>query len=314
MTAQSILGEPLAEDVRASARRDAARVLDARGRAPRLAIVAASSDAARIYARRLVEDAQRTGVDAAVHELPSSASTDAAVALVEGLARDPAVDGILLQTPLPEGVDAARLAEAIPAGKDVDGATRASAGAVAQGLRQAFYPATAAACLDLVRSVKPEIAGLRALVIGRSLVVGRPVALGLLARDATVTIAHSKSCGTESLAREADLIVAAAGKPCLVEPSWIRPGAVVIDVGIHRVTDPGAARRWLGHDPQRWEAFERKGSAVVGDCHPRVAEVAGALTPVPGGVGPLTSAVLLRHVVRAAQAGLDTNPQPGRRT
>jgi methylenetetrahydrofolate dehydrogenase (NADP+)/methenyltetrahydrofolate cyclohydrolase len=272
-----------------------------KGRAPRLAIVASAAESARIYARKLVKDAESAGIEAELHELGEDASTAAAVEIVRRAASSPLVDGILLQTPLPAGVDAEALAAEIPAVKDVDGASRASAGAAAQGSRQAFYPATAAACLELIARVKPDVSGLRALVLGRSAVVGRPVALGLVNRNATVTIAHSKTRNAASLARESDVLVAAGGTLALVEASWIKPGAVVIDVGIHRVVDPAAARELIGGDAVRWGEFERKGSAIVGDCHPGVAAVAGALTPVPGGVGPVTSAILLTHVVRAAR-------------
>jgi methylenetetrahydrofolate dehydrogenase (NADP+)/methenyltetrahydrofolate cyclohydrolase len=301
MTAQRILGEPIAAELRQAAKDGASRCLAEKGLAPRLAIVASAAESARIYARKLVKDAEAAGIESELHELAEDASTPAALEIVRRAASSPLVDGILLQTPLPAGVDAEALAAEIPAVKDVDGASRASAGAAAQGSRQAFYPATAAACLELIARVKPEVAGLRALVLGRSAVVGRPVALGLVNRNATVTIAHSKTRDAAALARESDVLVAAVGKLALVEASWIKPGAVVIDVGIHRVVDPAAARALLGGDAVRWGEFERKGSAIVGDCHPGVAAVAGALTPVPGGVGPVTSAILLTHVVRAAR-------------
>jgi methylenetetrahydrofolate dehydrogenase (NADP+) / methenyltetrahydrofolate cyclohydrolase len=300
MAANSILGAPIAAALAQETAAAAARIRERRGRAPALAVVASAGESAQIYAGKLVKDAAALGIDARIVALAAGASTGEALATVESLTRDAAIDGILLQTPLPKDVDAEALAGAIPPGKDVDGASVASAGAVALGRKGGFAPATAAAVLEIVRRSGVAVEGARALVIGRSAVVGRPAALGLLGMNATVTIAHSKTRGLAALAREAEILVAAVGKAALVLPDWVRPGSLVIDVGIHRITDAKQARDLLGHDPARLAAFESKGSAIVGDCHPRVAEASGAFTPVPGGVGPLTSAILLRHVVDAA--------------
>ncbi|HKE01284.1 MAG TPA: bifunctional 5,10-methylenetetrahydrofolate dehydrogenase/5,10-methenyltetrahydrofolate cyclohydrolase [Planctomycetota bacterium] len=296
MTARRLLGEPIAAKLR-----DEVKELASRGPRPRLLVVASAEESARIYARRIVKDAESTGIEAVVAELGAAATTEDAVARVESAARDRSVHAILLQTPLPAGIDAPCVASAIPAHKDVDGASPASAGAVALGRSGAFFPATAAAVLEILERSGAPVAGARALVIGRSAVVGRPAALGLVARDATVTIAHSKTRDLAALAREAEVLVVAVGKPALVEASWVRPGATVIDVGVHRV-DEAAARRLYADDPERLAAIEQKRSALVGDCHPGVERVAGAFTPVPGGVGPVTTAILLRHVARAARA------------
>jgi methylenetetrahydrofolate dehydrogenase (NADP+)/methenyltetrahydrofolate cyclohydrolase len=300
--ARTILGEPIAAEVRGAAAAEAARILGIRGRRPTLALVAAADEAARIYATRIAKDAANCGIDARVSELGAGADTREALALVRRLAADSETDAILLQTPLPKNVDGEAAAAEIPVAKDVDGASLASMGAAGLGRKVGFYPATAAAVLEIARRSGVKIEGARAVVIGRSAVVGRPAALGLLAMNATVTIAHSRTRDLAALAREAEILVAAVGKPALVAPDWVRPGSLVIDVGIHRITDAAQARALLGHDPERWRAFEAKGSAIVGDCHPRVTEAAGAWTPVPGGVGPLTSAILMKHVVDAAAA------------
>lgn len=300
--ARILFGEPLAAELRAETAAAAARIGSARGWAPALAIVASADESARIYANRIAKDAGAIGIEARVLTLPADARTVEAREIVRGAARDGGIDAILLQTPLPKEVDAEALAAEIPAAKDVDGATLVSAGAAALGRAGGFFPATAAAVIEIARRSGVPIEGARALVIGRSAVVGRPAALGLLAMHATVTIAHSKTRDLPALAREADVLVACVGKAALVEPGWVKPGCLVIDVGIHRITVRAEAERLLGHDAARLAAFESKGSAIVGDCHPRVAERAGAFTPVPGGVGPVTSAILLRHVARAAGA------------
>jgi methylenetetrahydrofolate dehydrogenase (NADP+)/methenyltetrahydrofolate cyclohydrolase len=302
VAARKILGEPIAAELKGEASAAAARILGNRGRAPALAVVASADESARIYAARLAKDAANCGIEARVSELGPGADTNAALALIRRLAADPAIDAILLQTPLPKNVDGDAAAAAIPIEKDVDGASLASIGAASLGRKVGFYPATAAAVLEIARRSGARIEGARAVVIGRSAVVGRPAALGLLAMNATVTIAHSKTRDLAALAREADILVAAVGKAALVAPDWVRPGSLVIDVGIHRIADAAAAKALLGHDAARWQAFETKGSAIVGDCHPRVEETAGAWTPVPGGVGPVTSAILLKHVVDAAAA------------
>jgi methylenetetrahydrofolate dehydrogenase (NADP+)/methenyltetrahydrofolate cyclohydrolase len=212
---------------------------------------------------------------------PASTTADIAATLVR-LSADPAVHGVILQTPLPEGAALADLAPGIAAGKDVDGANPESLGRLAAGL-PAYAPATAEAVLSLLDHAHIELRGRHAVVVGRSAVVGKPVAHLLLHRDATVTICHSRTADLARHSRDADVLVVAAGRPGMITGAQVRPGAVVIDVGTNPTADGG----------------------LVGDVEPvSTAEVAGALTPVPGGVGPVTSALLLQHTVRAAQRQL----------
>jgi methylenetetrahydrofolate dehydrogenase (NADP+)/methenyltetrahydrofolate cyclohydrolase len=233
---------------------------------------------------------------------PASATLDDLLGLIRLLNGDPAVDGILVQSPLPPALGKAgaqRVFEAIDPAKDVDGFHPINAGLLAQG-RPAFVPCTPAGIIELLDRSGIGIAGTRAVVLGRSDIVGRPMAALLLARDATVTVCHSKTPDLAAVAATADILVAAIGRPAFVTRDFVKPGATVVDVGITRMTDPALARSLFGGTP-RMETFEKQGSLVVGDVHPEVAQVAGALTPVPGGVGPLTIAMLLVNTVKAAE-------------
>lgn len=301
MSAVKLLGEPIAAAVKEAVAARAAALRGRRGMAPTLGLVASADESAQIYAKKIQKDAAALGIEVALSTLASAATTADAVALVSALARRSDIHGILLQTPLPSGVDAAAVAEAIPASKDVDGASTASAGFAALGRVGGYFPATAASVLELVKASGVSVAGARALVLGRSAVVGRPAAFGLLSMDATVTVAHSRTRELADRVREAEILVVAIGKPAFVQEAWVRAGALVIDVGMHRISDAARAKELYHFDAARLAAIEAKGSALVGDCHPAVERVAGRFTPVPGGVGPLTSALLLRHVVDAAE-------------
>ena len=223
-----------------------------------------------------------TGIRSIEHRLPADAGEAVLLALVARLNTDPAVDGILVQLPLPPQCDTTRVIEAIDPGKDVDGFHPVNAGRLALGL-PGFVPCTPAGCLRLLMAERGSLEGLDALVIGRSTIVGRPMAALLTAQSATVTLAHSKSRDLPALARRADLLVAAVGRPGLVRGDWVKPGATVIDVGINRLAGPDGTSRLVGD-----VAFDE------------VAPVAGAITPVPGGVGPMTIACLLANTLRAA--------------
>lgn len=252
--------------------------LAAVGVSPTLAVVLPTADgAARSYVRVIERGAQKVGVRCVVYELSGNAPelTDT----VDRLAADPTVHGMMVQTPLPGGLTAADVGERIPLGKDVDGMNPLSLGRLALGL-PSFAPATAAAVLEILGRAEVPLAGARACVIGRSSVVGKPASLLLLAEDATVTVCHSRTKDLVSVAHEADIVVAAVGRPKMIGAGYVRPGATVIDVGTN-VTDAG----------------------LVGDVDAEaVAPVAGAITPVPGGVGPVTTMLLLRNTVRAAGA------------
>jgi methylenetetrahydrofolate dehydrogenase (NADP+)/methenyltetrahydrofolate cyclohydrolase len=276
VTAASLTGRELATTIRAAAAARAAELTVA-GRQPRLAVVTATDDeASAAYTRSIANAAGKEGIACDLLRTTTAAGVSATLAQ---LADDPEVHGVMLQTPLPEGALLADLARAIPAGKDVDGASPESLGRVTAGL-PAFAPATAEAVLALLDYYQVELHGRHAVVVGRSVVVGKPVAHLLLDRHATVTIGHSRTADLAAITRQADVLVVAAGRAGLIGPEHVSPGATVIDVGTN-VTDAGQ---------------------LAGDVDPAVAGVAAALSPVPGGVGPVTTALLLRHVVEAAAA------------
>ncbi|MDQ3069762.1 MAG: bifunctional 5,10-methylenetetrahydrofolate dehydrogenase/5,10-methenyltetrahydrofolate cyclohydrolase, partial [Acidobacteriota bacterium] len=277
------------------------------GRAPRLALVLVGDDpASGIYVRSKEKSAAESGIAVGVHRLPASTSLDDLLSLVDTLNRDDGVDGILVQDPLPAamGKGASTLVfDAIAAAKDVDGFHPENAGRLSQG-RVTLAPCTPSGVIELLRRAGITIAGAEAVVIGRSDIVGKPMAMLLLAGDATVTICHSRTKDLAAHAKRADILVAAVGRAAFVTPEMVKPGATVIDVGINRVTDRARMVEWFGADAPRIASFDQKGSAVVGDVHPRVADVAGAMTPVPGGVGPLTIAMLLKNTLSAAKQRL----------
>jgi len=276
VTAASLTGRELATTIRAAAAARAVELTVA-GRQPRLAVVTATDDeASAAYTRSIANAAGKEGIACDLLRTTTAAGVSATLAQ---LADDPEVHGVMLQTPLPEGALLADLARAIPAGKDVDGASPESLGRLTAGL-PAFAPATAEAVLALLDYYHVELHGRHAVVVGRSVVVGKPVAHLLLDRHATVTISHSRTADLAVITRQADVLVVAAGRASLIGPEHVSPGATVIDVGTN-VTDAGR---------------------LAGDVDPAVAGVAAALSPVPGGVGPVTTALLLRHVVEAAAA------------
>ena len=272
-----------------------------------LGIVLVGEDpASEIYVRNKVKAGGESGLGVELLRLPATAGLDELLALVARLNASPDHDGILVQAPLPAamGRDAPqRVFDAIDPAKDVDGFNPANVGLLVQG-RAHLAPCTPSGVIELLDHFGVPIAGTRAVVLGRSEIVGKPMALLLLRRDATVTICHSKTPGIAAVARQADILVAAIGRAGFVTPDFVKPGATVIDVGINRVASRDAAIDVLGAASPRLADFDRRGSVVVGDVRADVAGVAGALTPVPGGVGPLTIAMLLRNTVTAAQARL----------
>jgi len=273
---RELSGRDLAKEVRAAVAARAAELTNA-GRQPRLAVVTANDDGgSAAYVRSISAAAAREGIACDVARTTTAAGI---TATLTSLADDPEVHGIILQTPLPEGASLAALATLIPAQKDVDGASPESIGRLVAGL-PAFAPATAEAVLTLLDHYGVELRGRHAVVVGRSVVIGKPAAHLLLDRHATVTICHSRTADLADITRQADVLVAAAGRAGLIGPWHVSPGTTVIDVGTNATREGGLA----------------------GDVDPTVAGVAGALTPVPGGVGPVTTALLLRHVVEAAAA------------
>ena len=283
--ATTIDGKALAEERRIVLTERVAALQSAHGRAPSLTVVLVGDDpASHVYVRNKHLACEKTGITSEIVRLSAETSSARLEAVVRGINDDPAVDGILVQLPVPDAIDPAQVRSWIAPEKDVDGLHPENVGLLASGTPR-FIPCTPLGCLRMLERYEIPTAGRRAVVLGRSLIVGRPMAalLSMKGIDATVTVAHSRSRDLEEICREAEILVAAAGQPQLVTRDWIRPGATVIDVGIHRVED----------------ATHPKGARLVGDVHPDVARVAAYLSPVPGGVGPMTIAMLLENTTDA---------------
>jgi methylenetetrahydrofolate dehydrogenase (NADP+)/methenyltetrahydrofolate cyclohydrolase len=304
MPARVLSGIPVADALRTQLRPRVAGFTSRYGRAPSLSIILAGEDpASHVYVRNKERAGIGTGLQVIVHRLTADTSAASILALVRRLNEDPACDGILVQAPLPSSIDKAaaqRVFDAIDPAKDVDGFHPYNVGLLVQG-RPRLAPCTPSGIIALLQREQIPIAGARAVVIGRSEIVGKPMALLLLERDATVTVCHSKTRNLEAIASEADLLVAAIGRAAFVTPDFVKPGATVIDVGINRLENRERAAELFGPDGPRLAEFDRKGSLLVGDVHPAVSAVAGALTPVPGGVGPLTIAMVLKNTLTAAE-------------
>jgi methylenetetrahydrofolate dehydrogenase (NADP+)/methenyltetrahydrofolate cyclohydrolase len=273
--------------------------LSARGRRPGLGVVLVGDDpASAVYVRSKTRACADLGMQGETCRLPASASTQDVVRAVDALNRRPDIHGILVQLPLPPQVDATRVLDLVRPDKDVDGFHPENVGRLAQK-RPRFVPCTPAGIMELLSREAIPVAGRRAVVVGRSDIVGRPMATLLTHADATVTVCHSRTPDLAAACREADVLVVAIGRAGLLRAEHVKPGAVVIDVGMNRVDDPVQARELVA--PERLPELEKKGYVLVGDVHfPSVAPLASAITPVPGGVGPLTIALLLKSTVRAA--------------
>jgi methylenetetrahydrofolate dehydrogenase (NADP+)/methenyltetrahydrofolate cyclohydrolase len=307
VSARILDGRAIAAQIRESVLPDVHAFTERAGRPPGLGIVLVGEDpSSEIYVRNKVRTGTESGLWVDLQRLPAAATLEELMALVARLNASDLHDGILVQAPLPAAMGrgaAQRVFDAIDPAKDVDGFHPSNVGRLVQG-RAHLMPCTPSGIIELlVRSGIP-IAGAHAVVIGRSEIVGKPMAMLLLQRDATVTICHSKTADLESVAATADILVAAIGRPGFVTRGFVKPGATVIDVGTTAVGDAALARRLFEPGSPRLADLDRRGSIVVGDVHPGVAEVAGALTPVPGGVGPLTIAMLLKNTVAAAGSRL----------
>ncbi len=278
------------------------RELAARGVSPRLEVILVGDDpASRVYVGSKGKACEQVGIRSGTHHLDAGVGADALAALIAALNADPDVDGILLQMPLPKPLDGRAFLDLIDPGKDVDGFHPTNVGLLHQG-RPAFVPCTPAGIIELLDRSGVALAGRRAVVLGRSEIVGKPMAALLLARHATVTVCHSRTADLAAVCREGDVLVAAAGKPALVTAAHVKPGAVVVDVGVNRVEDAALVARLYPGDAERQGQLARRGYTLVGDVDfTAVGEVAGAITPVPGGVGPLTIAGLLQNTVTAAR-------------
>ncbi|MEX2271036.1 MAG: bifunctional 5,10-methylenetetrahydrofolate dehydrogenase/5,10-methenyltetrahydrofolate cyclohydrolase [Vicinamibacterales bacterium] len=302
--ARRLDGVAVAAAIRAELKPAVAAFAAAAGRPPGLALVLAGDDpASAIYVRSKEKSAAESGIAVDVHRLPASMTLEELLALVGRLNGDDRIDGILVQDPLPAAMGkgaSKKVFDALSPAKDVDGFHPENAGRLSQG-RVTLAPCTPSGVIELLRRSDIRMAGADAVVVGRSDIVGKPMALLLLAEHATVTVCHSRTKDLASHTRRADILVAAVGRAGFITRDMVKPGAAVIDVGINRVTDRALMEGWFGVASQRLASFDQKGSGVVGDVDPRVAEVAGALSPVPGGVGPLTIAMLLKNTLRAAE-------------
>ena len=304
MTARILDGKAVAQQIRNELAARIEAVKARLGRPPALKLVLVGDDpASQVYVRSKLKTAEDEGMAVTLEHLPASATLKETLAVVQRCNADPNVDGILVQSPLPKamGPNAEReVFDTIDPEKDVDGFSPLSAGRLVQN-RDGFAPCTPAGVIELLVRENISMEGQHAVVIGRSDIVGKPMAMLLLHRNATVTICHSKTRDLPSVAREADILVAAIGRPAFVTPAFVKPGAVVIDVGINSITKLEDAQRIFAAKPERIAAFQRRGSVLVGDVHPDAADKAGAITPVPGGVGPLTIAMLMANTVKAAE-------------
>jgi len=274
-------------------------------RAPGLAVILAGADpASEIYVRNKVKACEDLGIHSEKYAPPETATTEEILSLVGGLNARDEIDGILVQMPLPDQIDSQRVLLAVDPDKDVDGFHPLNMGRLMTG-RPGPRACTPAGVMELLRRYGVPLKGQRAVVVGRSDIVGKPMAMLLMHEHATVTICHSRTRDLPGVAREADILVAAIGRPAFVTGDFIKPGATVLDVGINRVTGRAEAERLFANNPKKMEAFEKRGSVLVGDVHPGdVERKAGAYTPVPGGVGPLTIAMLMVNTISSAERRL----------
>ena len=301
--AEILDGRQLAEQIKQEVAEEVQRIREHGGAQPCLAAVLVGDDpASAVYVRNKVRACAETGLRSEQHTLPATTSTQELLDLVGDLNRRDDVDGILVQLPLPQQIEEAAIITAIDPAKDVDGFHPINVGLLALG-RPKFVPCTPAGIIELLERNQIEIGGTNACVVGRSQIVGRPVASLLLQRHATVTICHSRTRDLASVTRQADILVAAIGRAALIRGDYIKPGATVIDVGVNKLTNSDEARSLFGAEAgRRIETIAQRGYTLVGDVHPAEADqVAGRRTPVPGGVGLLTVAILMRNTLQAAQ-------------
>jgi methylenetetrahydrofolate dehydrogenase (NADP+)/methenyltetrahydrofolate cyclohydrolase len=311
MTARILDGAKLRDEMFAELKVEIA-AMTAAGTHPGLAaVLVGENPASQLYVKSKIAACEQLGIASWMHTPPSTTTTTREMLqLVDDLNGDPAVDGILIQLPLPPQVDAKLILESVDPAKDVDGFHPMNLGRLVSG-RPGLVACTPAGCMEILRRGNIAIEGANSVVLGRSDIVGKPMALLLMHANATVTICHSKTRDLPETVRRADIIVAAMGKAGYVAADWIKPGAAVIDVGTNRVTDLAEAEKLFRNAPQRLEKFRAKGSALVGDVHPDAINVAGALTPVPGGVGPMTITMLMSNTVKAARLRRGSAPAAG---
>jgi len=301
-------GSATAKAIRAEVAEGCERLLGEHGVRPGLTVVLVGEDpASQIYVRNKEKAAAKAGMDSRVLRLPATATEEEVLRIVRELNADQAVHGVLVQLPLPSGIDPQHVIESIDPRKDVDCFHPENVGRLQIGL-PGFVPCTPAGIIELLKRHEIPLKGRHAVILGRSNIVGKPMALLLLREHCTITVCHSRTVGLPGVAARGDLLVAAVGRRAMVTRDFIKAGAVVVDVGMHRIEDEATCRELYGEDPKRLAAVREKGSTLVGDVHPLQArERAGWLSPVPGGVGPLTIAMLLKNTLdaalRSAQSG-----------
>jgi len=300
MAAIILDGNKIAGEIRAEVASEVT-AMTAAGVRPGLAVVLVGHNpASEVYVRGKVKSSGEVGIYSEQHTPPETVSTEELLELIADLNRREEIDGILVQLPLPPHVDAKKVLLAVDPAKDVDGFHPMNVGFLSTQ-RPGLVPCTPAGIMEILRRSQIPIAGQEAVVVGRSDIVGKPTAMLLINNNATVTVCHSKTRDLPGVCRRADILIAAIGRAGMVTREFVKPGATVIDVGMNQVTARAEFERLFAGNAKREETFRTRGSTLVGDVHPHVSEVAGALTPVPGGVGPLTIAMLMANTVRAAK-------------
>jgi len=300
MAARILDGTRIGGQIRAEVGEEV-RKMTSEGMRPGLAVVLVGHNpASEVYVRGKVKACEELGIYSEKHMPPETATTEELLALVEELNRRNDIDGILVQLPLPSQVDSKKVLLAVSPEKDVDGFHPMNVGFLSTQ-RPGLVPCTPAGVMEILRRSDIPVQGAEAVVVGRSDIVGKPVAMLLINGNATVTICHSRTRDLPGVCRRADILVAAIGRAGMITPEYVKPGATVIDVGMNKITEPAKFAGFFAGDMKREAAFAKNGSTLIGDVDPKVAEVAGAITPVPGGVGPLTIAMLMSNTLKAAK-------------
>src|SRR5579859_5198700 len=300
MSAKILDGNKIGAAIRAEVQEEVRRLAEVGVRPGLAVILVGHNPASEIYVRSKVKTCEEMGIYSEKLTPPDSVTTEELLQMVDELNRRDEIDGILIQLPLPPQVDEKKVLLAVSPEKDVDGFHPVNVGNLSTK-RPGLVPCTPAGCIEILKRSGIAVEGQNAVVVGRSDIVGKPVAMLLLNQSATVTVCHSKTRDLPGVCRQADILVAAIGRAGMVTRDFVKPGATVIDVGMNRVTDPGEFAHLFAGNAKREETFKSKGSVLVGDVHPEVAAIAGAITPVPGGVGPLTIAMLMSNTVKAAK-------------
>ena len=300
MPVQILDGVKIRDQIFAELKAEIARLVTEGVRPGLAAVLVGENPASQLYVKNKIAACEELGVVNWLHTPPGDVSTDYLLRLIHDLNHDTNVDGILVQLPLPVQVNAKWVLESVDPAKDVDGFHPVNLGRLVSN-RAGLVACTPAGCMELLRRYEIPVEGANAVVLGRSDIVGKPMALLLMHANATVTICHSKTRDLPQVVKRADIVVAAMGKAGYIQADWIKPGATVIDVGTNKVTDAAEAEKLLKNFPQRLEKFRAKGNVLIGDVHPDAAFTAGALSPVPGGVGPMTITMLMSNTVKAAR-------------